>query len=173
MKVLLFLWSFWWLLPVLPIKTGNPSSAANDYFLYFYQGSREAKVSEGPDFLNQVFYFGFINWLEFDIFFPPSNFLCQRSISCQKCIHSQQQQQNMGGDTLKQANAFIHSECRQRQETIREGNSKIRHFLRINEWVVAFDSQGQDGFCNWHNSLIPQATQIANFFSALLIFLNI
>lgn len=74
MKVLLFLWSFWWLLPVLPIKTGNPSSAANDYFLYFYQGSREAKVSEGPDFLNQVFYFGFINWLEFDIFFPHLTF---------------------------------------------------------------------------------------------------
>lgn len=29
-------------------------------FLYFYQGSQEAKVTKGPDFLNQVLYFGFI-----------------------------------------------------------------------------------------------------------------
>lgn len=70
----------------------------------------------------------------------------------------------MGGDALEQENAFIYSECQQRQETIREGNSKIRHFLGINEWVVVFDSQGQDGLCNWHNSLILQATQTANFF---------
>lgn len=46
----------------------------------------------------------------------------------------------MGGGTLEQANAFIYLECRQRQETIREGNSNIRHFLRINEWVVVLDS---------------------------------
>lgn len=65
----------------------------------------------------------------------------------------------MGGGTLQQANAFIPSEFRWRQETIREGNSNRRHFLRINEWVVAFDSQGQDGLCNQHTSLIPQAIQ--------------